>query len=129
MKPSDWKAPEPATVSSAILFHCATVFPGGSTAAALPVPTDATTSTKTAIATTRRTRVRTHVLTTSVASMSAAGGCLDTPAVLFRFMASLPRLLVALIPEPGPGHPASPSSIGAPCGHTTQGQPSLRLWQ
>src|SRR4029450_6580743 len=37
MNPSDWKAPEPTTVSSAILFHCATVFPGGSAAAAVCV--------------------------------------------------------------------------------------------
>src|SRR5947208_1690810 len=34
MKPSPWKAPEPTTVSSAILFHCATVFPGGNAATA-----------------------------------------------------------------------------------------------
>src|SRR5947199_9841199 len=29
MKPSSWNAPEPTTVSSAILFHCSTVLPGG----------------------------------------------------------------------------------------------------
>src|SRR3954451_1022728 len=34
MKPSPWNAPEPTAVSSAIWFHCETVFPGGSTAAA-----------------------------------------------------------------------------------------------
>src|SRR6266487_963010 len=39
MKPSVWNAPEPTTVSSAILFHCATVFPGGNAAVALPVVT------------------------------------------------------------------------------------------
>src|SRR6266508_3482383 len=58
MKPSGWKAPEPTTVSSAILFHCATVFPGGNAAAAsrvLPAPA-ATASAVTARTTTRSTR-------------------------------------------------------------------------
>jgi hypothetical protein len=42
MNASDWDAPEPTTVSSAILFHCATVFPGDSAAAASRVvPADA----------------------------------------------------------------------------------------
>src|SRR4029450_12674220 len=53
MKPSDWKAPEPTTVSSAILFHCATVFPGGNAAAAsrvVPAP-DAAASAVTATTT------------------------------------------------------------------------------
>src|SRR4029450_10627986 len=66
MKLSDWKAPEPTTVSSAILFHCATVFPGGSAAAALRVaPAEtATARATTAIATIRRTRARTRILIT-----------------------------------------------------------------
>ena len=33
MRPSFWNAPEPTTVSSAILSHCSTVLPGGSAAA------------------------------------------------------------------------------------------------
>src|SRR5690348_9241666 len=42
-KPSFWKAPEPTTVSSAILSHCSTVLPGGGAAAAgLAVPVAAT---------------------------------------------------------------------------------------
>src|SRR2546421_11611473 len=35
MKPSIWNAPEPTTVSSAILFHCSTVLPGGRTTEAV----------------------------------------------------------------------------------------------
>src|SRR6266498_845529 len=60
MKASVWNVPEPTTVSSAIWFHCATVFPGGSAAAALRggVPADAAT----ASATTRRTRVGLRML-------------------------------------------------------------------
>src|SRR5215203_5787991 len=59
MRPSAWNAPEGTTVSSAILFHCATVFPGGSAAAASRVvPPDAATASATAaIAATRRTFV------------------------------------------------------------------------
>src|SRR4029453_7012139 len=60
MKPSDWKAPEPTTVSSAILFHCATVFPGGNAAvASRVVPADAATASATATITAAR---RTFVL-------------------------------------------------------------------
>src|SRR6266487_1006482 len=53
MKPSAWKAPEPTTVSSAILFHCATVFPGGKAAAVVRVP-PASTATAVAIMTALR---------------------------------------------------------------------------
>src|SRR6478672_2212247 len=44
MNPSSWNAPEPTTVSSAILFHCCAAFPGGSAAArgAAVAPTTAT---------------------------------------------------------------------------------------
>src|SRR6266545_8255499 len=58
MKPSAWNAPEPTTVSSAILFHCATVFPGGKAAAASrAVPaTPAITSAITGMAATRSAR-------------------------------------------------------------------------
>src|SRR6266542_4556697 len=49
MKPSVWNVPEPTTVSSAIWFHCATVFPGGSAAAASRVvPADAAKASATA---------------------------------------------------------------------------------
>src|SRR6266536_2030412 len=65
MKASVWNAPEPTTVSSAIWFHCATVFPGGSAAASRVVPAEtATANAVTAIATTRRTRARTRMLIT-----------------------------------------------------------------
>src|SRR5215831_12683519 len=53
-KPSGRFVPEPTTMSSAILFHWATVFPGGSAAAPLRVPADAATTN--AIAASARTR-------------------------------------------------------------------------
>src|SRR5262245_40787017 len=43
-KPSGKLVPEPTTMSSAILFHWATVFPDGSAAAPLRVPADAATA-------------------------------------------------------------------------------------
>src|SRR6266545_4755842 len=59
MKGSVATVPEPTTASSAILFHCATVFPGGSAAdASRVVPADAATANATAAtAASRRTCV------------------------------------------------------------------------
>src|SRR5437773_9294692 len=37
MKPSAWKAFEPTTAFSAIVFHCWTVFPGGNADAAMDI--------------------------------------------------------------------------------------------
>ena len=55
MKPSAWNAPEPTTVSSAILFHCAAVFPGGNAAAELRAdPASAATATAVAAMATAR---------------------------------------------------------------------------
>src|SRR5919198_390885 len=55
MNPSGWKAPDPTTVSSAILFHCATVFPGGRVAATVRVaPVGTATATTRAMMTTAR---------------------------------------------------------------------------
>src|SRR6266496_898023 len=85
MKPSDWKAPEPTTVSSAIVFHCATVSPAGSAAAALrAVPAEAATASATAAtAATRRTQERRVILLTSRPSMSAAAGGVNTSFVVY----------------------------------------------
>src|SRR4029453_11447034 len=86
--------PEPTTVSSAILFHCATVFPGGSAAAASrAVPADAATdSATTAIATTRRTRarIRTSVLGWSMRPPFFVGRA--TPIELFLLLSGRDRL-------------------------------------
>src|SRR6266540_520119 len=58
MKGSVATVPEPTTMSSAILFHCATVLPGGSAAdASRVVPADAAANATAAIAATRRTCV------------------------------------------------------------------------
>src|SRR5262245_19098761 len=64
MKGSGPAGPEPTTVSSAILFHCATVFPAGSAAAAPRVVAGdtAAASATPATATTRLTRPRTALL-------------------------------------------------------------------
>src|SRR5262249_24050422 len=81
---SPWNAPEPTTVSSAILSHCCAAFPGGNAAAALPAE-PATTATATAVAVTTTTRsaraLMTHPFRTadfrSWGSTMAPGLCAD----------------------------------------------------
>src|SRR5437588_7087615 len=85
MKPSSWSAPPPMIVSSAILFHCSTVLPGGrATTAARPA--DVAGRSRPAFATGTANATATRTIASSRAYLGVVDPCLRM---------SSPRLLVS----------------------------------